>query len=235
MKLEVLLPILIKLAHVEAPLLDEDKNEAHKKYVDGARQMAALYIEVGNEGAVVSADVDPLLLAAIGYEESRHQPKVKDGDCSYLKSGTVCNAIGPMQLSRSTPGVLGNLDPEWKGKTLKDLRDPLTSVKGAYRLLKYWKDQCKGSTDTLLGNWSAGKCLGGPIGMGIRRCQLAKAMGEAAGVKVEGCTRETDNKHVKRLIRKLKDKKDAAPKAAPEKPTEAVKPEAPKTEVKPKP
>lgn len=223
MKLEVLLPILIKLAHVESPFLDEAKNEKHKKYVEGASQMAALYVQVGNEGAVVSPDVDPLLLAAIGYEESRHQPNVRDGDCSYPMSGTVCNAIGPMQLSRSIPWVLASIEPEWKGKTIKDLRDPLTSVKGAYLLLKYWKAQCKGSTDSLLGNWSAGKCLGGPIKMGIRRCHLAKAMGEAAGVTVEGCTRPTASKHIRRLILKLKEQEK--PKAE-EKPVEATKPEA---------
>lgn len=209
MKLEILLPIIVKLAYVEAPKLDEANNPAHKRYVDGAREMAALYIEVGSAGSVVSPEVDPLLLAAMGYEESRHQPRVKDGDCQYLKKGTICNAIGPMQLSRSTPGVIANVDPSWKGTKLADLREPKTSVRAAYRLLQYWKDKCGGPIANALGNWSAGKCIGQAIPMGIRRCNLAKAMGESAGgIVVDGCVAPTNNRHTLRLIAALKDKPD---------------------------
>lgn len=219
MKLETLILILTKLASIENPAV-EDGTEKNAAYVAGLKQMAALYIEVGNEGRVVSPEVDPILLAAIGYEESRHKPASRDGDCSYLPSGTVCNAIGPMQVSRSTPGVLKNLDAdEWRGTTIKDLREPRRNVEAAYRLLRYWSDECKGApVDALLGNWSAGKCLRGPIPMGIHRCHLAKAIGDAAGVEVKGCTRAL-SKRTESTVRKL-GKRLASP-AAP-KPEEKV-------------
>lgn len=189
MNVEQLFKILVKLALLENPNV-EDGTPKNAAYLDGVKRMAQLYVEVGSEGRVVSADADPILLAVIGYEESRHRPLVRDGDCSFLPSGTVCNAVGPMQLSRTAPALLERVEPEeWKGATLKLIREPQKSVAGAYRILRYWKDQCSGSTDTLLGDWSAGKCLGGPIPMGAHRCHLAKALGSHLGVDVGKCQR----------------------------------------------
>lgn len=188
MNVEQLFKILVKLALLENPNV-EDGTAKNQAYLAGVKQMAQLYVEVGSEGRVVSAEADPLLLAVIGYEESRHKPNSRDGDCRFLRTGDICDAVGAMQLSRSAPALLERVEPqEWKGTTLKLIREPQKSVAGAYRILRYWKDQCSGSTDTLLGNWSAGKCLRGPIPMGAHRCHLAKALGShLGGVDVGKC------------------------------------------------
>lgn len=226
MNLETLILILTKLATIENPNV-EDGTEKNAAYLAGLRTMAQLYVDVGKEGRVVSPEVDPVLLAVIGYEESRHKPAVQDGDCHLsLKGPAVCEAFGPMQVSRSTPGVLARIDAsEWKGTTIKDLRDPRRNVEAAYRLLQYWDDQCEGAKlDGLLGNWSAGKCLKGTIAMGAHRCHLAKAIGEAGNVKIEGCVKPP-TKRAASLARGLKRRMEA-PSAAP------AKPDATKSETK---
>lgn len=227
MNVELLFKILVKLALIENPNLHDgsDKNQA---YLDGLRQMTQLYVEVGSEGRVSSPDVDAVLLATIGYEESRHRPKVEDGDCHLsLKGPPVCEAFGPMQVSRATPFVLRTIEPdEWKGVTVKDLREPRRNVEAAYRLLRYWSDQCSGSLDNLMGNWSAGKCLKGPIYMGAHRCALARAIGEAAGVEVGACTRAApprSRKLAQRLKKNLAEE-SSKPVAAPVAPTGDKKP-----------
>lgn len=220
MKLETMILILTKLASIENPNV-EDNSEKNTAYLAGLRTMAQLYVDVGKEGRVVSPEVDPVLLAVIGYEESRHRPAVHDGDCHLsLKGPAVCEAFGPMQVSRATPGVLVRIDDEWKGTTVKDLRDPRRNVEAAYRLLRYWNDQCEGAKlDGLMGNWSAGKCLKGTIGMGAHRCHLAKAIGEAAGVTIEACAKGP-TKRSANLGRALKRR------LAPAAPTTSTKPDA---------
>lgn len=207
MKIEVLVALLLKMAEVEWPTVSTSEEAKSVAYRNGVGTMVEQYIAVGSEGAIVSSEVDPLLLAAIGYEESRHRPKVSDGDCIHTMTMTkrVCMAVGPMQLSRATPWILGNIDPVWKGMKVDDLRDPETSVKVSYRLLKYWKDTCKSKgLDALLGNWSAGKCLKGTIQMGARRCALSKALASASGVEFDAtCARPSKDGHVKRLIEKV--------------------------------
>jgi|GEM_PF-3187180 len=221
MNVEVLFKILVKLALLENPKVNE--NQA---YLEGLRTMTQLYVEVGSEGRVASPDMDAVLLATIGYEESRHQPKVHDGDCHLsMKGPPVCDAFGPMQVSRATPFVLGNIDPEWKGVTIKQLREPRRNVDAAYRLLRYWSDQCEGAKlDGLMGNWSAGKCLKGPIYMGAHRCALAKAIGEAAGVNVGDCKRGAPPRTKSKLARLKKRLAADAPAPAPAVPAAAAKP-----------
>jgi hypothetical protein len=209
MTFAVLLGLLLKIAGVEWASFSDDK-PANNAYREGLRTMAKLYVDVGSEGKVVSKELDPILLAVIGYEESRHRPKVRDGDCIHPNSGTVCNAVGVMQLSRSTPGVLANIDPSWKGIQIDKLRDPETAVKGAYRLLQYWKEKCPGTPAHWLGAWSAGKCFPKPIRLGVRRCALAKGLADAAGVPMEACPKPTDARHTLRLIAALKAKPDDA-------------------------
>ena len=186
MNVEKLILVLAKLALVENPNL-HDGSEKNQAYLEGLRSMAQLYVEVGSDGKVASADTDTVLLATIGYEESRHKPKSPDGDCMM---GGVCQAVGPMQVSKSTPWVLGRIDPIWKGAKVDDIRDPRRNVEAAYRLLQHWNNECAGSTtENLLGNWSAGKCIKGTIHMGAHRCHLAKAIGEAVGVEMAPCRR----------------------------------------------
>ena len=152
MNLALLLSILLKLATYEWPTVMDEKPQ-NAKYREGLKTMTELYVQVGSEGGVLSAEADPILLAVIGYEESRHRPAIKDGDCDNTEAHR-CNAIGPMQLSRSTPWSLGNIDPTWKGMKIDQFRDPETAVKGSYRLLRYWKEQCPGTPAHWLGAWS---------------------------------------------------------------------------------
>lgn len=196
-----LFSLLIKIALVESPDLHSGK---HNIYLDGINEMSGIYLDVGKAGLLISPDADAVILSAIGYEESRHRPKSPDGDCSYLTTGTKCRAFGPMQISKATPNILGNIDASWKGATLEQLRDPATNVKAAYRLMVYWKDQCKGGPAQWLGAWSAGRCSLRPIPMGHRRCALARALGDAAGVEVTGCDTKLHDRHTGRLIAALK-------------------------------
>jgi hypothetical protein len=205
MKIETLILILTKLATIENPSV-EDGTEKNAAYLAGLRTMAQLYVEVGSEGRVISPEVDPVLLATIGYEESRHRPAVSDGDCHLSLRGPleVCDAVGPMQVSRATPGVLARIDDEWKGTTVKELRDPRRNVEAAYRLLRHWNDQCEGQKlDGLFGNWAAGRCIKGTIAMGTHRCHLAQAIGEALGVTMEACTKGPTKRSAS-LVRGLK-------------------------------
>jgi len=212
MKSEILVALILKAAEVEWPTVATSEHPGSVAYRQGVATMAESYVAVGSEGAIVSSEVDPLILATMGYEESRHRPTVKDGDCYQTNGMTkpLCRALGPMQVSRATPSILGTIDPAWKGLKVDELRDPLTSVKVSYRLLKYWKDTCKSkSLDALLGNWSAGKCLKGTIDMGARRCAFAKSMAGVVGVEFGAtCVRPTRDKHVKRLIASIEKKNE---------------------------
>jgi len=200
-----LFTLLAKIALVEVPAL-HDGSPKHQTYLDGMNEMSRIYVDVGKAGLLISPDADSMLLAAIGYEESRHRPQSPDGDCSHLPGGTKCRAFGPMQINKSTPSILGNIDLSWKGSTLEQLRDPETNVKAAYRLMVYWKDQCKGGPAQWLGAWSAGRCSRNPIPMGHRRCALARALGDAAGVEVTGCDTKIHDRHTGRLIAELQKK-----------------------------
>lgn len=187
MKFDILFPILLKMASFEYPDIGSAK---YVKHVEGIRTMTNLYVEVGGKGEVVSPEVDPLLLAIIGYEESRHGPLVQDGDCTKLPSGTKCNAFGPMQISKAMPYLLKGIDPKWAGATETKLRDPRANVEAAYTLLRYWKAECKGGPDTWLGSYMAGKCLRS-IPQGRKRCLLTHALGKATGIEVPACTAVT--------------------------------------------
>jgi hypothetical protein len=204
MKPEALFLLLTKMALVENPNLNDgtDKNRA---YLDGMREMTGIYVEVGKAGLLVSPEVDPLLLASIGYEESRHKPKVKDGDCHFLvPPNEKCNAFGPMQLAKSAPALLARIDePHWKGVTLQAMYDPLVNVQGAYRFLQYWKSECGTTPASWLGSYGSGKCHKKPIAMAVRRCTIARALGNELGVKVEGCPADSNSDHTKRLQKAL--------------------------------
>lgn len=188
MTLIQLFTILVRLALLETPTL-HDGQAKHQQYLDGMREMSRIYLEVGASGDIVSPAADPLLLAAMGYEESRHRPNIEDGDCRFVepRPKQACNAFGPMQLSKATPGVLGNIDPKWKGYTVEVLRNQQTNVEAAYRLLRHYKDTCSGGPASWLGAWSAGRCTKKPIRLGLRRCYLASAMAKAAEVPPIDC------------------------------------------------
>lgn len=208
---EVLFALLVRMALVEAPHVT-DETPKNVAYLEGAKTMATLYTEVGNRGAMVSREVDPLLLAVVGYEESRHRPKVQDGDCVALPSGRKCNAFGPMQIAKGMGYHLGLIDPRWKGTTIEQLRDPRANVEAAYTLLTYWKNECKGTPDRWLGSYMAGKCV--TIPQGKKRCTIARALGKAAGIEVPACsgtTRDPQTQHLVRALEKAPEKTATKP------------------------
>ena len=202
-----LFALLAKMALVEIPRL-HDGSEKNQKYLDGMQNMTRIYLEVGAQGALISSDADPLLLAAIGYEESRHRPDVKDGDCHFIDPGPphqACNSVGPMQLNTGTPRMLAEIDAKWQGYTTETLRNPQTNVEAAYRMLAYYKAACKGGPAIWLGAWSAGHCSQHPHAMGYRRCAMAKALGDASGIAVEGCDMQHGmTPHIRSLVKALK-------------------------------
>lgn len=202
-----LFALLAQMALVETPTL-HDGAPKHQKYLDGMNEMAQIYLEVGFQGKIVSADADPLLLAAMGYEESRHRPHSQDGDCVGTGYNHACRAFGPMQINKASPGFLGNIDPKWKGYTVETLREPRTNVQAAYRMLEYYKESCKGGPAVWLGSWSAGKCLSEPIPLGKRRCAIARALGDASGIEVPGCDTSGSTKHIQALVASLKNAKE---------------------------
>ena len=184
MTFATLILMLSRLAMVEQP----DLHEASRwtSYLDGMTVMAGEYLDVGREGALISPDADPLLLAVIGYEESRHRPRIADGDCDHTPQ-PKCRAIGPMQLSNSLPALMPRIDPGYAALKVAALREPRTAVLASYRLLRYYRDTCHGGPAQWLGAWSAGKCSTRPIALGARRCQLAAAMARAADLAPIDC------------------------------------------------
>lgn len=184
MTFATLILLLSKLAMVEQPDLHTSQRWA--TYIDGMATMAGEYLDVGRAGAIISPDVDPLILAVIGYEESRHRPSIKDGDCDNTEA-RHCKAIGPMQLSRALPTMMPRIDQDYAPLTVSALRNPRSSVLAAYRLLRHYRDTCHGGPAQWLGAWSAGKCSAKPIALGVRRCQLAAAMADAADIEPIDC------------------------------------------------
>jgi len=184
----ILFALLLRLSSVETPALKTEP-EKFQPYLDSVRRMSSLYVEVGKEGAVVSSDADPLLLATIGFEESRHRLRPKDGDCqqTFGMPRPVCWSVGPMQLSRATTQWWPKIAPEAAPLTVELLRDPETNVRVAYRALRFWRDKCGGDLTATFSSWSAGKCLRS-VGLGRRRCAIARALGAAANIPVPECS-----------------------------------------------
>lgn len=167
----------------EYPKID-DGSERNVKYLEGVQIMANHYAEVGGEGKIISPEIDPLLLATIGYEESRHRPNSPDGDCFFSGESKEkkCNAFGPMQLNKAIPWVLNRIDEDfWEGVTVDSLRDPKQNVEAAYDLLHYWKTSCSADISNFMGSYMSGKCFKGSIAQGKKRCLIVKALNQAMG------------------------------------------------------
>jgi hypothetical protein len=174
---EIIITILIMLARVEQPNLDVEK---HARYLASIRTMAAAYVEVGREGALVSPVADAALLAAIGYEESRHRTYIEDGDCAYPMVGPkVCDSIGPMQLSRAI--AKWPEFPQFASTKPEHMRSPSDSVAIAYEILAHYKQKCGKNPAVWLSAYAMGRCPKQPIKLGRRRAALAWAIAHAAG------------------------------------------------------
>lgn len=162
----------------EAPTVMSDQVR-RDKYMDDIITLVGLHDQVSN-GRLINHDMDVLVLSAVNYRESRLKNPTVDGDCHFEHllqntpsglwpkgykpvSKQVCNAIGPMQLSRGNVGNLPNWmevaeefseDRGWspiRPETLKknhfvvdDLRDPKTNIRIAYAELAHWKNECRG-------------------------------------------------------------------------------------------
>ena len=175
--IEILYAILMTLAAVESPGIIAKDDAKAAQYRDGVRIMASTYVEVGKAGALVSPRADAALLAAIGYEESRHRPKIKDGDCDFAAVQT-CHSVGPMQISK---GIRRWPEFErWSTVTDAQLREPMTAVTVAYDMLRHYKNKCGRGPDVWLSAYAMGRCPKQAIRLGRRRAALAWAIATAA-------------------------------------------------------
>jgi len=191
----------------------EVPGEINKEHQEDVGRLAWIYWDVGRKGAIVNPTVDPYLLAAVGYYESRWRRWPKDGDCYYdmRKPGKPklrCTAIGPHQLSTSSPIWLKTIHSRWIGVTVKGLREPITNVQASYDMLVFWKKVCKGSPGVTLEAYGRGKCPKSkrPAMEGRRRCALATAMARRNGVEFK-CGHEKLGglgKRTRGLIRRLR-------------------------------
>lgn len=195
-----LFQILVSLALVESPNLHNGSDKSNR-YLASIETMAHAYVEVGQHGQLITPAADVAMLAVIGYEESRHRPKVVDGDCvGSVGINRRCKSAGPMQLSRAIVGMMPHIDAQWSLITEAHLHDPSQSVGIAYRLLKYYQDGCKGAPANWLGAYAAGKCSARPIELGRRRCAMASAILRAAGdVPLECGTYTPDKRTAQRI------------------------------------
>lgn len=137
------------------------------RYIVDITNLVGIHDEV-SDGRLINHDMDMLILSAVNYRESRLKNPTVDGDCHFEHrlqnvpsllwpkdykpvSKQVCNAVGPMQLSRGNVGNLVNwpevaaeFSEENKSRfTVDDLRDPKTNVRIAYAELEHWKHECQ--------------------------------------------------------------------------------------------
>lgn len=162
-------------------------------------------------GALVSPDVDRVLLAAARWYEARFANRPPDGDCGWFLRpkgwqhegghGGTCRAKGPMQVGLGWSNGLLPTDLSAAGLPDPiprdfDPHDPEAGVRAGYAVLVHWKTVCGASHPTLPGVWLTaygwGRCpprlhTGLYIDReGVRRCALATSMLEATGTKPDG-------------------------------------------------
>ena len=198
--------LLILTMGFEVPDIDAIKHPTGKRAEEitavreGLAELAPIFAKVGKSGKLVSAEVDPYLLASVAYFESRWHPRGPDGDCRTMIDGTrICDSFGPMQLSTGSSRWLPLLDrKKWKNSTVKKLREPELNVEAAYDEMAYLKRKCRGRPFVWLSSYPPGACRPKGNWEGHRRCALAVALAKRAGVnfkcghdprKVEGKTR----------------------------------------------
>lgn len=176
-----LVSVMIAAASYEVPALKTASEGT--RYEVSIRTLSALNEDVGKEGYLVSPEVDPILLAANQYFESRFRTYVDDGDCTFYAT-RICRAVGPMQIHRGASSWVARLDPTLNAGTVGELRMPERNVRAGYAILKHWKQTCGGTPGVWMTAYrSASGC---PKKSHVddnasARCAVATAMLQATG------------------------------------------------------
>jgi len=197
---KLLILCMFSLLYKEAPTIEHSQKKIHIQHREDVQALGEYFSETGSRGKLVNEYIDPTILAAMSFEESRYRRHGRDGDprvvggylsctrpgpCNIsLKPKSVGQSIGPMQISRMAPSWVKTweeMDPQigrpWAGLTLKKLRDPATNVAFAYALLEKYKRDCGGPPAVWIDSYGRGKCSprrNGKYWVGkkaIRRCR----------------------------------------------------------------
>jgi hypothetical protein len=173
---------MFALLYREAPAIEHSTKKYHVQHREDVVALGNIFYDTGSKGSLVNPDVDPLILAAMAFEESRYRQHGPDGDPSFKGGHKICTkpgpcygprtpvvrigqSIGPMQISRGAPYWVKKWDANgmkegklWAGLTLTQLRDPAINVAFAYTLLGMFKNKCGGSPGVWIDSYGRGKC-----------------------------------------------------------------------------
>lgn len=183
---EALIAIMLAMITKEIPWI-EKKPEKLAEYRADITKMVEVDRRWASRGLLVDARTDRLLLGAIRFFEARFSSQPRDGDCSFVRRHLseaqkralrdpktrllpawatqpqrVCNAVGPMQVSR-TVRVLVQGWPEYQQLglpqklTVEQMRDPELGVGVGYSVLSHWK-KCGGPPGVWITAYGWGKC-----------------------------------------------------------------------------
>jgi hypothetical protein len=182
---KALVLIMFGLLYHEAPAIEHSTNPVHIQHREDVQALGNIFYTTGQPGDLVSPDIDPLILAAMSFEESRFRQHGSDGDPRFTGGRMYCpkpgpcysprtpvvkvgQSVGPMQISRGAPtwvqlwekAKYEDVEP-WHGLTLEQLREPSNNVSFAYMLLKRFKRECGGSPAVWIDSYGRGHCSPG--------------------------------------------------------------------------
>jgi len=178
---------MFALLYNEAPAIEQSQSKRNIQHREDVQALGEIFSDTGDKGTLVNKYIDPTILAAMSFEESRYRQFGPDGDPSqggivpptlikndkgktigvvYSKpKKAIGRSIGPMQISRAAPYWVKTwikTDPDygipWTGLTVKKLRDPAVNVAFAYMLLEKYKQECGGSPAVWIDSYGRGRC-----------------------------------------------------------------------------
>jgi len=178
---------MFSLLYKEVPAIEHSQNKAHIQHREDVQVLGGMFVDTGSRGLLVNSYIDPLILAAMSFEESRYRQHGPDGDPALggivpptlirNTKGKVVGvihkkrtkpkgqSIGPMQISRSAPywvKIWTENDPDigipWMGLTVTKLREPAVNIAFAYSLLEKYKRDCGESPAVWIDSYGRGKC-----------------------------------------------------------------------------
>lgn len=177
---KTLFAAMLAILNIWAPKGIDEEREAEVK------RLATLFVEVGQEGRIISKEADPFIIAAVSYYESHWKEHVL-GDCVTRGNRKVCSSFGPMQVSNGAPTWLFRADPIWKGVTVAELKKPAKNVKAGYHELAYVYKACKKTVAHGMMAYRYGRCV---KKKNVSRCFLAKELARLQGVTDWKCGHE---------------------------------------------